>query len=98
MTMPTVGPFIQYSTTADGEVSGNNHLDIRSMPGCAQTLKDERQAYHMAGGMIELTAPSYAQPFGDPDNPNHVVGEKTVDAAAGNGKTVIKWDLIRDME
>jgi hypothetical protein len=96
MTAPTVGPFIQYTTPAEAEVSGNNHLDTRSLPGCKQTLVDEKQPYHMAGGMIQLMAPSYAQPYGDPDNDNHLVGEKITQT--DNGKTTIKWDLIRDTE
>jgi hypothetical protein len=39
-----------------------------------------------------------SMPFGDPDNPNQLVGEKTTEAPVGNGKTVVKWDLVRDME
>ena len=45
--------------------------------------------------MIDVTS-TLAPPYGDPDDPNHLVGEKVTDSA--NGKTTVKWDLSRDQE
>jgi hypothetical protein len=99
MTIPsmTVGPFVQYLPTSDAEVTGNHHSDLQSMDGhnCVKNVQDERHPYHMAPGMIEVTS-KFAPPFGDPDDANHLVGEKVTKAA--NGQTTLKWDLSRDQE
>jgi hypothetical protein len=83
-------PFIQYASTEKSEVAGNNHLDTRSMPGCVQTITDAKQPYHFGGGQVAVKI--------NPEEPNHLVGEKTIEDRARKTKTVIKWDLIRDQE
>jgi hypothetical protein len=82
------GPFIGYAPTESSELVGNHHTDIRSMPGCQQAVSDEQHKYQLTGAMIEVTI--------DPDDPNHLSGEKVVDST--HGKTTITWDLTRDVE
>jgi hypothetical protein len=85
-----VGPFFMYQSTDKSEIDGNDHIDTRSMPGCRQTVTDAKHPFHIGGGMVEVKI--------NPDDPNHLVGEKVTEDTAHKSKTVIKWDLIRDVE
>jgi hypothetical protein len=77
--------FFQYATTDTSEVSGTHRSEIQSLPGCKREAKDERHPYNITGHHIDAPV--------DPNDPNHLVGEKVIEAK--NGKTVIKWDLRR---
>jgi hypothetical protein len=84
------GPFFMYQSTDKSEIAGNDRIDTLSMPGCKHTVTDTAHPFHIGGGMIEFKI--------DPENPNHVVGEKVIDDPARKSKTTIKWDLVRDRE
>jgi hypothetical protein len=79
------GAFFQYASTETSEVTGTHHSEIQSLPGCKRETKDERHPYHIAGAHVESPV--------DPADPNHLVGEKTIETK--NGRSVIKWDLRR---
>jgi hypothetical protein len=83
------GPFFVYAATSKSEVAGNHHLDSRTLPGCRQTQSDEKWPYFLTGALIQVTI--------DPNDPNHLVGEKVI-SETSQGKTVVKWDLTRDVE
>jgi hypothetical protein len=97
MTIPSGGPFIQYTTTNESEVQGNHHTDSLTLDGhnCVKNVKDERQPYHMSPGMLEVASTS-APLYGDPEDPNHVKGEKVT--KSDHGQTTVKWDLSRDQD
>jgi hypothetical protein len=86
--MPSMTPggaFFQYAPTDKSEVTGTHRSETQSLPGCKREAKDERHAYNITGAHVDSPV--------DPNDPNHLVGEKTIEAK--NGKTVIKWDLRR---
>jgi hypothetical protein len=83
-------PFFMYQPTDKSEIAGNDKLDTRSMPGCHQAVTDTTHPFQMGGAMIEFKI--------DPEDPNHVVGEKVIDDPAHKSKKTITWDLVRDME
>jgi hypothetical protein len=89
---------MMYQSTDKSEIAGLIHNDTRSMPGCVQTVVESKQGFHIGGGMIDLPAKQdFLKPYGYPDNPNHLEGDKTTEGP-GHRKTVVKWDLIRDVE
>jgi hypothetical protein len=79
------GAFFQYATGDKDIVTGTHRSETQSLPGCKREAKDEPYPYHVAGAHVDATV--------DPNDPNHLVGEKTIEAQ--NGKMVIKWDLKR---
>ena len=79
------GAFFQYATSDQDNVTGTHRSETQTLPGCKREAKDEPHLYHVAGAHVDAQL--------DPNDPNHLVGEKTVEA--NNGKIVIKWDLRR---
>jgi hypothetical protein len=88
MELPTFTPgggILQYTAPVDSNVSGNRHSEVKSLPGCKLDVKDERHQYHVAGAQVQLTV--------DPDDPNHLVGEK--ETVVPHSRSLITWNLIR---
>jgi hypothetical protein len=92
-------PVLMWQQVDGPEIMANHHNDSRSMPGCRTVVTDTPQQYPRLGGTIQVKATESARlPYGDPENPNHLVGEKVIASPDGKSTMIITWDLIRDLE
>jgi hypothetical protein len=80
------GMYLSWSVPA---YSGTHHSEIGTVPpACKVTLRDELYSVRKSNGGV--------QPVVDPQEPNHVAGQKVIFEPNIMTTTTIKWDLSRD--
>jgi hypothetical protein len=80
------GMYLAWSVPA---YSGTEHTEMRTVPpACKPVLRDDPYSVAKSHGGV--------QPTVDPNDLNHVAGQKVIEDPNNNTTTTIKWDLSRD--